>query len=708
MEQIKQVLQLEENRFGLKTFFVLMVVAYLFSIAVRFIWFNHTAGIEAQLWNDQVMINTNDGYQWAEGARDILENRATADQFPANTPIAKLTAFFASVLPFTLETVILFMPAFLGSLLVVPVMLIGRALNQDTLGFVGALIAGITWSYYNRTMIGYYDTDMLTIVMPALVLWSVILGVTHNKNRFLLIVAFSIIISRWWYGGSYSLILATAAVLFFYALLFDRKNLYNFKLLAFILIAIMMIPITIKIAILLVVFAVFHYMKEKADKLVLPLLGIAVVGMLLSGGFGPILTQLDRYLFRPLVADEATVALHFFNVVQTVREAGQIPFEMFANRISGHPLTFVLSTLGYILLALRYPVMWLALPMLGLGFFALKGGLRFTVYTVPINALGIAFLIVWGSKWIKNSTLLRYGVIFFATVAVLYPNIRHVIDYKVPTVFNREEVTVLDELNSIASESDYTLGWWDYGYPIRYYSDTRTLIDGGAHDGHQNFPVSYALTFPQNESATMARLNVEYYIASRQNPRKGSLLKHMMEDYGYTEPNHFLQYLQSGEIRLPEKTREVYYYLPLRMLNIYQTVRLFSNLDLVTGSQFAQPFLYTANSFKDMGDKVMLGNGIEVDKRRNSIKIGQQELPINSLFVTVYDGSGKLRVHQQNFNLMAPVSVVYMKSYNKFLVMDQQTLNSTYMQLFVLENYDRNLFEPVILTPLAKVYRLKI
>jgi undecaprenyl-diphosphooligosaccharide--protein glycosyltransferase len=31
-----------------------------------------------------------------------------------------------------------------------------------------------------------------------------------------------------------------------------------------------------------------------------------------------------------------------------------------------------------------------------------------------------------------------------------------------------------------------------------------------------------------------------------------------------------------------------------------------------------------------------------------------------------------------------------------------------YFQLFVLENYDKELFEPTILTPLAKIYKLKI
>ena len=49
-----------------------------------------------------------------------------------------------------------------------------------------------------------------------------------------------------------------------------------------------------------------------------------------------------------------------------------------------------------------------------------------------------------------------------------------------------------------------------------------------------------------------------------------------------------------------------------------------------------------------------------------------------------------------------------MKSYNQFIIVDNNTYNSLYFQLFVFENYDKNLFEAIILTPLAKVYKLKI
>ncbi len=56
----------------------------------------------------------------------------------------------------------------------------------------------------------------------------------------------------------------------------------------------------------------------------------------------------------------------------------------------------------------------------------------------------------------------------------------------------------------------------------------------------------------------------------------------------------------------------------------------------------------------------------------------------------------------------ANLSVIYMSAYNTFLVVDEQTYNSLYIQLMVLEEYDKSLFEQVVTNPHAKVYKLKI
>jgi len=715
-------------------------IAFAFSVAMRLIWVYQFADYAPFHYNGQFMINTNDGYIWAEGARDLLSGTATnpdakeyfdkfhqlGDLSPVTSAASQLTAFFAKILPFSFETIIFYLPVVLGSLVVIPIILIAKDLKNLEMGFIAALLASIAWSYYNRTMAGYYDTDMLNIVLPMFLLWSIIWAIDTKKDIFLLITAIDILIYRWWYPQSYSLEFSFFGLISAYALIFDRKNLFNYKLLAIMLLAMMNISEFIRLALVLV--AYYSFRDEKYNKYVFYILGAAVAGFLFSGGLDPIWAQLKGYVFRESVSRETKgLGLHFFTVMQTVREAGKIPFETFANRISGSETTFSLSLLGYLYLLYKKPIMFFSLPLAGLGFLAYVGGLRFTIYAVPVLAFGIAFLITEISqKFIAQigvqgaqANRIKFLLMTIFTLGMLYPNYKHIDAYKVPTVFTADEVKVLDHLGKKASREDYVISWWDYGYPIRYYSDVKTLVDGGKHSGSVNFPVSFMLTHNQEAAAKMARLDVEYtektYKFQKEHKQEikdknltiFSNIEQMTKDYGFKSTNDFLATLKS-DIKLPKKTRDIYFYLPFRMINIYPTVTLFSNLNLMNGVQHREPFFFVSRNFRDDGKRIQLGRGVFLDKRNLMLTLGNKTVPIRRFVKTYYDKSMHLHKDVQLVNFTSDINVIYMANYNTFLIVDEKTYNSLYIQLMVLENYDKNLFEPVILSPDAKVYKLKI
>ena len=686
-------------------------LAFAFSIAVRLIWIYQFNGVSNFMWNDQFMINTNDGYYWAEGARDILNwNFSEFASSPVRATGSQLPAFFAWILPFSFETVILYLPVFLSSLVVIPMILIAKSLKQVEVGFVAALLASIAWSYYNRTMVGYFDTDMLNIVFPTFLLWSLTLAMQTRQEKYLLFTALEIVAYRAWYPQSYSLEFAFFGLILLYALVFERKNLYMYKLLSIMLFAMMGLPGLVRFVVVVAVY--FLYRSKKIDTYIYYLLGFAFLLFMFTGGFSPIWGQLKGYVFKDAIKVMGeNLQLHFFSVMQTVREAGKIPFETFANRISGHTVTFVLSVIGYVLLVFRHRVMLLGLPMIGLGFLAYVGGLRFTIYAVPVLAFGISYLIFLCSDYLKNYYI-KAVFIVICTVAILYPNILHVIAYKVPTVFNKQEVTVLDKLQKIAKRDDYVVAWWDYGYPIRYYSDVNTLIDGGKHSGAVNFPVSYMLTNPQASAAKLARFDVEYteqgfLMDEDDGDRNRTNIANMTLDSGFKDTNDFLISLQTNS-KVPKKTRDIYFYLPFRMLGILPTVAKFSDIDLMSGKTNRRPFFYQTSRFKDSGSLLNLGNGIVFNKKSGTIKIGNQEVKVKEFLTTAYDKNKKLIRQRQSIHKDGRLYLVYMRSYNTILVLDEDMLNSTYIQLFVFENYDKNLFEPVILEPSAKVFKLKI
>jgi dolichyl-diphosphooligosaccharide--protein glycosyltransferase/undecaprenyl-diphosphooligosaccharide--protein glycosyltransferase len=293
------------------------------------------------------------------------------------------------------------------------------------------------------------------------------------------------------------------------------------------------------------------------------------------------------------------------------------------------------------------------------------------------------------------------------TLGILYPNYKHIDGYRVPTVFNADEVKVLENLHQIADREDYVVAWWDYGYPIRYYADVKTLVDGGKHIGSVNFPVSYILTKPQEQAAKMARLDVEYTEKGFESNQTLSNIENMTLEYGFKDTNDFLFSLQT-DIKLPQKTRDIYFYLPFKMLNIYPTVKVFSNMDLMSGEKGKQPFFFISRNFKDLGDKIALGNNVFMNKKDSTLNIGSNKVSIKRFVKTYYLKNGVLEKDVQVINPSAGISVIYMSNYNTFLVLDEETYNSLYIQLMVLEEYDKSLFEKVVASPHAKVYKLKI
>lgn len=706
-------------------------IAFTFSVLMRMIWISQFSEYEPFKYAGEFMINTNDGYFWAEGARDILSGAGTnpkADTYfgtfhqendlsSVSSSPAQLTALFSFLLPISFETLILYMPVYLGSLVVIPIILIAKSIDNLEMGFIAALLASIAVSYYNRTMVGYYDTDMLNIVLPMLLLWSIIWAVKTNENKYLIITALDILVYRWWYPQSYALEFAFFGLILAYVLTFDRKNTYNYKLLAMMLVAISGFDGLIRFPLTLMSFYLFT--QSKYDKYIYYIFIASALLFLSGGGLTPIISLLNTYIFsRESLSSDQGLGLHFFAVIQTIREAGHIPFETFANRISGHSITFFLSAIGYIYLMYKHRIMLFSLPLIGLGFLASFGGLRFTIYAVPIFALGMAFIITELSSKMPTKKLKYLSMLTFSLL-ILLPNYKHIESYKVPTVMNASEVVTLDSLSKKVQREDYVLSWWDYGYPIRYYADVKTLGDGGKHSGSVNFPLSFVLTEAPEVAAKMARLDVEFteraFSIQKENSDKNesdrivlfSTIEEMTKLYGFDDTNDFLYSLET-DIELPTKTRDIYFYLPYKMLSIYPTVKIFSNLDLMTGEKGKAPFYFMSRNFKETKEKILLSKNIFLDKKDLHMSVEGNKIPLKSFVTTGYSQDMKFIKNVKLLQANAHLHLIYMSAYNTFLVVDSQTYNSLYFKLFVLEEYDKGLFELVEGNLHAKIYKLKI
>ncbi len=754
-------LTMPPEKISSKQFYLLLLAAYAFSIVVRMIWVFWASDFSEFWYNGELMINTNDGYYFASVAQKALEGMHAYNprllEWTGSATVF-LTVVFAKL--FSLESVVLYMPAVVSSLVVIPVMLIGRLYGANLFGFFAALLGSVTWSYYNRTMTGYYDTDMFSVMSLMFVLFFFLNAIEHRKLSALLLSALMIIAYPFLYDQGQALVFAMGAMFVGYLLLFYRGEEYTYQAMVMVALALLPLPWWIKTAGVALVYGAFH--KEMLTHRQTVALGIVLVGVFFAttNVLSIIWAKISGYAIR---GTEQEGGLHFFQVSQTVREAGHISFKVTAERVSGSIAGLVIAMIGYAAMVFRYRPMILALPLVGIGVFSVWGGLRFTVYAVPVAAMGAVYgfylftvyLRQFDAKYVMAGLqtvivvaalfcIYRYGLVEGAwshtadliTIAALVlvlgtfvfwrlfsdrgtsvaglaigatlliiPNLLHVVEYKVPTVFTNDEVQLLEQLNAAASPEDYTLTWWDYGYPIWFYSDTNTLIDGGKHH-HDNFLVASILnTSSQVLAANLSRLSVETYVSSGHKVVADQLLK--KSDGTPRDLELMMMELSQRDFQLPTKTRDIYFYLPQRMLEIFPTVSLFSNIDLRTGEQGARPFFYLTRQSRDNGATVDLGSGVMFEKTSGNIRIGNDKVPLERIVVTQYDQQGRLHVSGQPVSPQGNLTLIVMRSHGVLLLLDRQMFNSLFIQLYVLENYDRSLFEPVVLSPYAKIYRLK-
>ncbi len=704
----------EQELISTKLVFVLIGIAYLFSVIARYWWVYKVGGIDSFHWNNQLMINTNDGYYWATSADAYLNgthqyNPRVIEWYSQATTF--FTVLGVKFLPFSLETVILYMPSVISSLIVIPIILVMRLYNLTLIGFFSALIASIAWSYYNRTMIGYYDSDMFSVLMATFILYFVIATVEKRKLEYALITGILMFLYPFFYDQGKSVVTAIVIMFIIYKVIFYTKERFSYEAIILMTIALIPLPfisyeVSIVIKIPLLIGLYFILKSEKFTKrislknfIILTTI-IVIFGFYFSGLIPAILNKLSQYLSRGV--DNTTEGLKYLQVIQTIREAGAIPFSLVAKRIIGSPLGLIVAFVGYLTLIFKYRSFILALPLFGIGLFAYWGGLRFTVYAVPIASISAVYLFYFISKSIftKDKEKFAYVTTGLLSLAILWPNIKHLERYIPGTVFSKQEVEILDKLKSISSPKDYTLTWWDYGYPIWFYSNTNTIIDGGKHE-HDNFIVSTILTSnSQLQAANLSRIAVETYIKSNYRTIADTLFEN-------ENPNEFLLKISSPSFVPPKKSVDVYIYLPFRMVGIFPTVNRFGNRNLVSG-RVGKPALLAQFGLRgEDEDFIYFTNNFKISKKRGYIEMGNKKMAIHTFAITFYDKNRKLQKSIKTINPKAGIYLIYLSNYKKLLLLDKIMYNSLYIQLFALENYDKNLFEPVILSPYVKVFKLK-
>ena len=698
---------------------LIMTLIYIFGVACRFFWIYWASGIEQFSFDGELIMTTNDAFANAEGARDMIAGfHQSGDLSPYGASIPTLAFLISKILPISLNSITIYMSVFLAPLVAVPIILIAREYKILGAGIIAALLACVLPGYYIRTLGGYFDSDMLNIVLPMLAIWALIRLAQNGSPQNLILPAVFMALYDWWYPSSYSLNLAITIMFLFYALIFDRRNEINYK--AVILMAVTVINfdvyykdiivnyiLLLKIILIVSLYYLMVKIPSSQSKKILWILAVVIVALFVAfGGLDPIIIQIESYFGRGR-SNTIYGTFHFYGVRKTVNEVANADFMKFMHYCSGNIFIFICAMAGLAFMFIKFRSFILSLPMIALGFLALFGGVRFAMYMTPMIAFGFAYFVYFTLNYFEIRAWLKNSMLIVLTCLALLPSLDYIYKFRVAPVLMKDAVAPLAELKNKADREDYVLSWWDYGYLIRYYSDVKVVADPGDRQiGIYSFLAAFSINKDQISSANMARLNVEYI--ERDYSENNSSLLQMQKDYNEPDINKFLKSLGDKNFKLPQKTKEVYYYFVPRMIDILPNILKISNIDIATGEEFWAPLAYVGYDIKigEDGVSIIVGSECTLPSADPEYLIHDgKKMPINSYY-QVGEVNGKLVKLSKQVDKNSKLYVIFLPDYQRILVLDETVFNSTFIQLFVLENYDKELFEPVYLSNSARIYKL--
>lgn len=732
---------------------LLIVVAMAFVLQLKWLYVDSTQFMPQYFFNNERILTTNDGYHYANATRDVLEGyKGEAAFFPSaefEMP-ALISAMLYKILPFSLGELFYFMSIFVSTLLVIPVYLIARNFANPLVAFFSALLAPITQSYAVRTMGGYYDTDMLILTIPLFVAYFLLkvldsadcagdcaksfaldsANLDSAKKRDCTILygilasIFGIMAIAWHTTSAIALLGFALFLGICYALIFKRNNPKIFEALGLVIIALSLINIFVKIALLLIY---LHFVCERVlifqsltARIKSKLKYKSAVLFLIALGIG-LLSNVDRFISSFVLYVVAGDTLQNASIVvrgvtDTILELKPLDFDGAVMRIIGDMTGFTMGIIGILLLIYKKPQAVILIPFVLLGMASIKIGIRFSMFASPIFSIGVFYFVYFITRFAKR--LFDDKIVIYSVKIAVYAVIAGVcimphiyfgknIGYA-PALYNEE----MGALNAIkedsASRENVTISWWDYGFLTSYYTNTRSIISGIDMDGVMHFVAAKIIT-ETNQRAAYNLMKVATNLYFDKSDTKLNLVEKIVAKYGSGDnPND--AFANMANLKSATQNRDIYIFIPYQLFELTATIEQFSDIDLRNGkATFANAKLVQYYQIGLDGVEYKLDDIMRFNPKSGTLtEIESGKTLQVQAFHTIERVHNTLQTKKVQYSgEKSGLIAVFSKDIGRFFLIDERTNNSLLVQFFLYENYDRNLFKMIYKSPQSKAWKVK-
>ncbi len=656
---IKNYLKLSPQKTSLSTLIVYMSLAYIFGVLIRLILWNQLIPMES-FWidGDPLPIYSPDAGLYGFYAKQLLAG--TIYPMNAEHMPGYLIYWIVGIFSVNIDWVMFLLPAFLAPLVALPIVLMGNVYHQAKLGFFAALIGVIGINFYTRSYVGYMDTDTLNLFFPYMAIASFMMALSRRSILWGIIGLVFLGAFYYWYHSS--LVIITSILLM---LLILTPFILRSKIIAI-------------LSVLLIVIGLIFVGPQK------------------------ILKRTADYVESnaSIVLQSKTESYHFVNALDSVSEAQKVSIFSTHELYVGMMPYVLFATLGFILLSLAQPLFLMALPMIVLGYMASYTGIRFAMFSTPVFALGfVGFSFIFAQFLAKRKEILKYSAILISLVAValMIVNILRVNPSFIPSAFTHNDVKVLREFALQSKQNDLLVSWWDYGWPLWYYTGrNNTLVDNGRH-GADTYLVANLLLSREKDFVP----NALQYFGDK---RRGiySILPRLIHK------ENIIERFNDLKKNRPEKAskRDIYFMLHRDMLLTFKTLEDFAYNDLETGEKIqGNSQLYISNLLHPYSKKepIIKGDTFDFDLRNGMIKDNDgKSMQIQGVIIV----ENNKVIAAKRYNPRSPMTlIIYNKT--KAIYLDHIALNSFLIKALLFDQYDKTRFIKVAESATFKILKLK-
>jgi len=555
----------------------------------------------------------------------------------------------------------IFLVPILSGLFAFPLFFYFSRLGFGASAILGGLIGTFGHAYYDRTMMGRVDTDLLNTFFP-LAIACFILPISKEKT------------------GRANILLAAGAGLMMY--LFT----WWYQQASFILIYFLV----------LMAYLILSRIRWK-------IAATALVVFLLMSGPEHVSQILESFMvfLKAYVSPPPTGSISWPDILSTVAEASPRSLQARFNMLHGfNPLVYA-GFVGLLYLCLRrFRQMIPLAPLLALGAWAMVRPNRLAMHLSPLVGVGAGVLLeeliryVGGKARLPKAlvpvvSMVLFFILFFATAphTGFYAHASRIVSASTGGA-------VLDIKRAIPRNSAMFTPFWEYSYTLMEVGDFATYHDGGLQGGMRTTLISKAMTSNRQEEMVSLLAYLEDYGFNQLNSRvrQEKLSGEQMMDLVFSYPGEF-------------KGENVYVLYLEDMIVKFPPLSKFGTWDFE--KRKSETMDYVEIHCFSMNNNIMRCKDGTVDLNKGVMNDGTVDVPLSGAFF-VNDGH---IIDQKNYEAENGYYLQVLMKKGKtdlILVADENLFRTNFNQQFLLGNYDPRYFEEVYNDfPNARVFKVK-